>query len=584
MLLIEVIFLIFLQMIYTSTLTNQVENQKSSILQQESTIINNQLDYDLEIGSELSTSDRLYNLAVQTGSEDNYGAAHLLLGSQLEELAKYANDIVELAVVEDGRILSQYDKSHIGNTNGIWNDENQAVVEQMYEEVVNKSESKEVPKYVCGTVPNTYGPSNENVIHFAFPIIGNRHSSSGFKDVLIVTFRLNGLDSFLSVYNDSSFAGNYITNDEGEILYTSDQQMTGKNISEYFNSTDIDVLSNSLEDYGLTLHIAVNTEELEKPLNRLYINSFTLYLFLLALLSVSIAPIIHRALRPAREIKSAMEKVRNGSLTAKIEIHGQNELWQLAEQYNQMVDSLQKQISLTQKENEEKLVQMRRATMAEKEALESQINAHFLCNTLNAINYDALERGQTQISMLLRKLSNILRYSFSHQYENVSIAQEMAWVEQYLYLQKFRRMDVFDYRIDYPKEYDEWPCIKLFLQPFVENSIYHGFEGRENGGKILITGEASEDRFKITISDNGCGMTPEKEQEIDRILDGTETKQMKAAHGLGIENACARLRMFYGEHFDITMQTQEGKGTTFTLFLPIPPDMLDQDESERSTE
>lgn len=571
---------VYMQMAYLPTLTRQLEEQKSSILKQESTIIETQLDYFLQIGSGLAANDDLYVQAEATAAESVYDAEHLALTNMLTHLASYSDDIVELAVIHDGRILGQFDKSHYATTYGIWNSATQNIAFEMAAEVIERSNNRVVPKYVWATTPDRYGVNNRNVIHLAVPIIGDRHSYNGFSNILIATFRLNGLQEFLGSSDASSgYDGIYITNEEGEIAYAYYRQMTGEDSEDYYASDDMDILTQELGASGLSLNIAVNTRMLGEPISKLFMTGFRMYIVLLAALAVGYYFLTIRMLRPIQVIREAMRQIEEGAPAQTIHVQGQYEIEQLADQYNQMVETLQEQVTLTAQENQEKLVQMERATRAEKEALESQINAHFLCNTLNAIHYDAMERGEVQISILLRKLSNILRYSFSRQYENVSIAQEMAWVEQYLYLQQFRLMDVFDYVIETPAEYEEWPCVKLSLQPFVENSILHGFEGMEQGGMIRITGTVTEGCYVITISDNGCGMAPARAAEIRQILDNTETAETRAVHGVGIRNVCARLRMFYGENFRITLETAEGAGTTYVMHLPIPPDMMGGDES-----
>lgn len=626
----------YMEAAFRPTLSRQLENQKSSILRQESTIIETQMEYFLQLGSGFATDDALYYQAEQTAAETVYGGQHLALANMLTQLASYSNDIVELAVIRDGRILAQFDKSHYKSNYGIWGTATLDTATAMAEEVIESSNNKSVPKYVWGTVPDQYGVNQENVIHLALPIIGDRHSYAGFSNVLIATFRLTGLREFLSSSDEySGFNGIYITNADGEIAYAYYRDMTGQDSAEYLAASSMDVLTHELGASGLSLNIAVDPDVLGEPVNELFYMGFRLYVFLLAVLAAGYCLLTSRMLRPIQVIRQAMEQIEDGAPASRITVRGQYEIEQLAEQYNQMADSLTSQIALTAQENQEKLVQMQRATNAEKEALESQINAHFLCNMLNAIHYDAIDHGEEQISRLLVKLSNILRYSFSHQYDHVSIAQEMAWVDQYLYLQQFRLLDAFRYEIHYPSEYDAWPCTKLILQPFVENSILHGFEGRESGGEITIIGEVQELRpdsdvlqrrgncgnaaagqdvaqevrnagqlqdarsgddalgqnttqeagqepcmepntdeyMVIRIKDNGKGMPKDKAAEIQRILDNTETKEMQIRHGIGIRNVCARLRMFYGDQFRITMATIEGLGTEFTLYLPIPPSM-----------
>ena len=180
---------------------------------------------------------------------------------------------------------------------------------------------------------------------------------------------------------------------------------------------------------------------------------------------------------------------------------------------------------------------------------------------------------------MLKKLSNILRYTFDQKSQDVFIYQEISWIDQYLYLQKYRLETVFDYEIQFPDLYGQWPCCRLMFQPFVENSILHGFEGRKQGGLIRISGEMEGELLKIVIEDNGCGMDAETERAIQAILieqDKLSLDRKDAAvqndkrQGIGIRNVVTRMRMYYGSRFEISLETQEGTGTRFTFLIPIP--------------
>lgn len=180
-----------------------------------------------------------------------------------------------------------------------------------------------------------------------------------------------------------------------------------------------------------------------------------------------------------------------------------------------------------------------------------------------------MESGNFKVSILLKKLSNILRYTFDQKHQNVYMFQEISWIEQYLFLQRERLDSVFDYAIDFDSDYDNWPCRKLMLQPFVENSIIHGFEGMESGGFIKITGERYKEFLKITIEDNGKGMAKERRDVIQEILDNPMIAKKREV-GIGISNVIARMRMHYGEEMKVEFWTEEGKGTRFIFILPMP--------------
>lgn len=188
---------------------------------------------------------------------------------------------------------------------------------------------------------------------------------------------------------------------------------------------------------------------------------------------------------------------------------------------------------------------------------------------MNVINYEAIDSGNYKISVLLKKLSNILRYTFDQKHQNVYMFQEISWIEQYLFLQKERMEGMFDYQIEFDSDYDNWPSRKLMLQPFVENSILHGFEGRDSGGMIRIVGRGYKEFLKISIEDNGCGMTESRSTVIQEILENPPLAKSKAV-GIGISNVITRMQMYYGKEFKVSLETKQGEGTRFVFLLPMP--------------
>lgn len=159
-------------------------------------------------------------------------------------------------------------------------------------------------------------------------------------------------------------------------------------------------------------------------------------------------------LQPIHLIGESIAKVQNGQSREDIPIQGCNEIWQLADSYNQMLHTITQAEEAVAWQHAQALDSMKMKQRAEREALESQINAHFICNTINAINYEAIESGNYKVSTLLKKLSNTLRYTFDQKHQNVYMRQEIVWIEQYLYLQRERLESVFDYEIDFDPDYD----------------------------------------------------------------------------------------------------------------------------------
>lgn len=401
---------------------------------------------------------------------------------------------------------------------------------------------------------------------------GGKTSWDSVNAVVVISINMDRVFETSALLNESTQAPTnaYIVDADGVIICHEDTEYIGMTLEEYQTLIpDNQDISRELDYFGWTEYISLDVSGMRREVNRMYNESIALYLILLVCCGLIWQLANRRMLRPVWSIRDAMQQIQLDRNMPKVTVSGTHEIWQLAEHYNQMVDTLDEQRNEIQRTYEEKTRSIERRNQAEKEALESQINAHFLCNTLAAISYDAMDSGDAEVADLLKKLSGILSYTFSRETVSVTLGQEIRWVEQYLCLQKFRLMDVFDYEIRFPAEYGEWPCCKLFLQPMVENSILHGFEGMEQGGRITIEGRIDGDRFLLRVEDNGCGMEPEVASIIEEVLVETRPLELDGT-GIGIQNAVTRLKMFYGENLTIKMQTAKGKGTAFFFWLPIP--------------
>lgn len=575
------IFQYYESTLYFRSFRQQAHVQNQLILEEEQKLLNNKMEQFIQFGSDLAVSDELYTKASAVQGKNVFGPAQYALNQYMAARVQYYPDFKGFAVITADKILYQFNRNSKNSYDFFWNNDNKDILFSLYSDVFQKISSKNVPRYAISYAPD-FDSSGNRIIHIAYPIIGHHKELNAVNSVLVVTYHVDFLNNFLEA---DSYQNNYtrgiVTDDQDRIIFAGAKDLLNRHLNKYAQQHGMSVQLFTLSQYGLNLNIVTNNKLMRVTVMKSYLHGLMIYLILIIGVIFLMMAILRKALSPVTVIQKAMQSVENGKLDQKIEIHGENELWNLAQHYNQMLDSLSEQRQKVQNETQAKIESTKRANEAERTALESQINAHFLCNTLNAINYSAMDNHDNQVSLLLRKLSNILRYTFSRSYENVTIAQEMAWVEQYLYLEKFRKMDLFNYEIHCPEEYDEWPCCKLFLQPFIENSIHHGFNGIESGGQIKIDVRDDKDRLLVTISDNGCGMAEPTRSVIQAILKKKGNIDLHGSTvGIGIQNVTARLRMYYGDEFDIKVKTEIGKGTSFYLWLPIPPSMRDPDVEE----
>lgn len=197
-------------------------------------------------------------------------------------------------------------------------------------------------------------------------------------------------------------------------------------------------------------------------------------------------------------------------------------------------------------------------------AMEAQINPHFLYNTLDTINWMAIDRDEYDISNAISALANILRYAIVNSNAEVSIEEEIDWLKKYIYLQQFRLKNRFSCQIVVEPDAKEARIHKLLLQPFVENAILHGFEKDQEDAELLIQVTRQGESLCIVIEDNGCGIDPET---IEKINAGSYEKEGSRG-GIGMRNALTRLNMYYGQQGRMTVASLSPRGTRAVVMIP----------------
>nr|WP_306806211.1 sensor histidine kinase [Enterocloster bolteae] len=274
-------------------------------------------------------------------------------------------------------------------------------------------------------------------------------------------------------------------------------------------------------------------------------------LILVCLLVVSLA-----ITAPVKKLIEAMREVQQGNFDYRIDNKRSDEMGRLMETFNYMVFKID---MLIKEVYQEKLAQKN----AELEALQSQINPHFLYNTLDTINWMLLEKKEYEISGIVVSLGEMMKYAISRSSRTVALREEIRHVSNYLLIQKERMEDKLEYEIDIPHQYESVQVPRLILQPLVENAIIHGIE---TGGKVSIrVYEREEDGgCWLEVSDNGAGMD---EEQLKRLRDGTT--EMRMDHrSIGVENVNKRIRLYYGEEFGLMIESRLGEGTVIRFCIP----------------
>lgn len=268
-------------------------------------------------------------------------------------------------------------------------------------------------------------------------------------------------------------------------------------------------------------------------------------------------------------VRERMHKISKGELESVNQKIGEDELGQLFEDMQKTITGIQTlHAKVMTAQREKDMLELRQQQM-QFEMLASQINPHFLFNTLETIRMQAVVTGQEEIAMLVMRLGKTLRYALDAQASVTTLAADMESVKSYLEIQHFRFRDKLNYSISiHPNLQPERIEILPFLiQPIVENSVIHGFKTKKKGGAIQITVIVRNDILMITVSDNGCGMEQEVLEEINENMKHNQTE--KEVTHIGINNVNSRIKLYYGVDYGIHMSGVLGEGTTTTIKIPF---------------
>ena len=275
---------------------------------------------------------------------------------------------------------------------------------------------------------------------------------------------------------------------------------------------------------------------------------------LLAALVSSI--VISRALsRPLKGLSRAMRQFEKSADTfTYAPVGGAREVQELSESFGHMVVKIQHLMETVRREE----INLRKTEL---KALQAQINPHFLYNTLDSIAWMCEQGRNDEAVQMVNALAQLFRISISRGHELIPIRSELRHAESYLKIQKHRYKNQFSYRFDVDESCLDFLCNKITLQPIIENAIYHGINGLVDEGEIVITLRADGSDVVFTVADNGVGM---EEEQIQAIL----RKERSDHTGIGIKNVNDRLKIYFGEGYGITIDSEPDVGTTVTIRMP----------------
>ncbi len=264
-------------------------------------------------------------------------------------------------------------------------------------------------------------------------------------------------------------------------------------------------------------------------------------------------------------VRKEMHKVTQGDFDIRKSIEGKDEIGELYEDICQTVESVKQLIEENYAAKVQKEELKRKQKEIQFEMLASQINPHFLYNTLETIRMKAYCNGEKELASVVKKLSKLLRRNLEVTDRRVSLASELELIEAYLSIQRFRFGERISYHIENEIDSTKYYLLPLLLQPIVENAFIHGLEAQQGNGEIICKIKEQDNYLQIAVSDNGLGMSEERLHQVQRSLQG---EQVEGKKRVGLKNINERIKLYYGDMYGIMIKSIETQGTTVTIILP----------------
>ncbi len=402
--------------------------------------------------------------------------------------------------------------------------------------------------------------------------LGKIYDSSRYpKKELIGIFMMNvPTDTFYEAMGsrEENAKGNlYLTNSEGEILFSTDEKAyTGD--AEFYQQFQTNISEESglycaeknVSTSEMKAYYMLTEQEIYKELTSVrYLLAGIVVLAIGLITAIEWAVITVYRKRVQRLLKF-MNEVEEGQLDIRVPVDSEDEIGVLGKSFNEMCEKLDLYIDRAY-----------RAALAQKNAelnaLQMQIDPHFLYNTLESIKANAMEQGDETTAEMLLLLADLFRWSTRTKDKFVLLEEELDYINTYLKLQSYRYKDSLDISFQIQPECLDLAVPKLVLQPVVENVIRHAFFGKKNSGLVGVTAKVKEQkRLEITVYDNGNGIPQEQLEKICQEIaaQGTDSE----THSIGMRNVDQRIKLLFGENYGLQISSIYNMGTAVKLTFP----------------
>lgn len=421
-------------------------------------------------------------------------------------------------------------------------------------------------------VQNLFNGKYNWVISLSRPISFN-YNGELVQGVLLIDMNFNTIEQLCQKVSLGKRGYIYILDSQNNIIYHPQQQLiyaglkAESNEEAYKNTygTFKQEINNeerllTIKNVGYTSWKVVAISYMDElAATKSSITNFSMLILVLGIIFVTLVFIFISAkiTNPIKQLDESMKLVEEGNLDVVVEIKGDKEVVHLSKSFNIMLAKIKQLMEQIVKEQESK-------RKSELDALQAQINPHFLYNTLDSIVWMAENGNSQDVITMVTSLARLFRISISRGKNVITVKEELEHARNYLIIQKVRYKSKFDYKIEADEEVLQYKTLKLLLQPIIENALYHGIQYLVDEGCIEISVKRTEDKLLFEVRDNGLGMKPEV---LEKIL--SSIADTKGGSGVGVKNVHERIQLSFGSEYGLQIASELEEGTTVKIWLPI---------------
>ena len=576
----SIIPILFLSLFFyyniSDTLRKNTEELTINNLEQTGNSLKLRIESYEDLLYQMYTDDSIVALIDKINNDEDLAVSVNQLRRLMRGLLYTKEHIRSITIITSQGAIITYDQLTSVTNRNSWIENFSLTKEQLYEEVAKDNYTH--------IFPTEFGTNFANEDFYLFHIA---HRIIDYKDlqkkngIVIISIDEDLLKEVCLTHNDSEENTNnfnFIVDDKGRIIsYINKELLTQKVVNpdapiEERREAYLDFITSEsfIEKEYITTYIyeeeelswdIVNVSNQKMIMRKLNTQQkiiiFVSFLSLVIVMGLTFL-LSNQLSYSIKSVVTTMNVAGSGNFDTRVKIDNKmpREVELIAIKFNDMLGKLGEA-----REKEKEAGEKQRA--AEIKALEAQINPHFLYNSLDTINWIAIDRNEFDISNAITSLATILRYAITKSNEMVEVRDEVEWLKKYIYLQQTRLKHTFRCEINVEPEVLDFKIHKLLLQPFIENAILHGFEGMKREHILKIDMRLEGSFLCITIKDNGKGI----EASIVESFNNRDFKELESNH-IGVENAILRLYMYYGEQISVKFASTLGEGTEVTILIP----------------